>query len=163
MLQQSQRHGEFDLLGEAERQQLFSEHLGHIYQTRLQAFYSCLDSRKLPLAVATWDEVAALVCDDPRVTRLSSSSAELSHEFQTYHRERMARARDELRSLISENHLLKFHAQNNALDALKMDDIHQVLKVIPTRPAEARVQWQLLHRPTSGTCSSTVCRRSVQL
>ncbi|RUP49438.1 hypothetical protein BC936DRAFT_142523 [Jimgerdemannia flammicorona] len=134
-------------LYEADRRQLFDEHVDKLHRTRVDQFHRLLDEHvRLD---TTWLEVLPVVRDDPRATRLSRDEDALEKVFDAYMVERVKTAKKEFEELLRENQFVEFRVrwvgmggggaaapgeegedtEPRVVPKLDLKEIHAVLKV----------------------------------
>ncbi|RIB30810.1 hypothetical protein C2G38_1948122 [Gigaspora rosea] len=129
-------------LEDNDKERLFNEHIGEIYQKRLKSYHQLLSEHvKLD---TTWIEIQPTIKEDPRAVRLSKNEALLEELFDKYLAREIENAKKEFLELLKENQFIEYRtrmvqlSENGAKDetgaekekvrGLTKEEIHDVLK-----------------------------------
>ncbi|KAF0479044.1 peptide-binding protein [Gigaspora margarita] len=129
-------------LEDIDRERLFNEHIGEIYQKRLKSYHQLLSEHvKLD---TTWIEIQPIIKEDPRAVRLSKNEALLEELFDKFLAKEIEIAKNEFLELLKENQFIEYRtrmvqlSENGAKDetgaekekvrGLTNEEIHDVLK-----------------------------------
>ncbi|TPX57457.1 hypothetical protein PhCBS80983_g03841 [Powellomyces hirtus] len=104
------------VLDEAMKMRVFSEHLAHLHEKRLAAFHASLQNTTD--LTTSWTQVQGWILQDPRARKLARADdparleAVVKSEFESFQTARLGAARSALLELLAENNFVKFYVKN---------------------------------------------------
>lgn len=90
----------------ADKKDLFRDHQKALYDKRLSAFHSLLDT--MTSLDSSFGELEPAIKNDPRATRLSTDEEELRRLFEDYLTDKIANAKRNFEQLLKENSFVEF-------------------------------------------------------
>jgi hypothetical protein len=107
-------------------EELYQTHINTTYRAREKAFFNLIEEQ-VSLSL-DWEEAKQLIIDQEPTIQLKLNEKQLADLFTQHHMARVAKAKQDLQTLLEKSTFIEFHARDGTLTVETATEVLQVIK-----------------------------------